>query len=69
MQTPGRAGEPPMRRRHERRGLLVAGQHQLDRRIAERLDDVEIFLARHAEDPVDAFILECRDEQIRTLDH
>jgi len=58
-----------MRCRHERRRLFVAGQHQLDLRVAERLDDVEIFLPGYTEDPVDAFMLQCRDQQVRALHH
>ena len=58
-----------MGRRHECRGLLVSRHHQLDAGFAKRLDDVEILLARHAEDPLDALVLERRHQQVRTLNH
>ena len=63
----GPAGQPPVGRRHERRRLLVPRQHQLDRGVAQRLDDVEILLARHAEDALDALVLQRRDQQVRPL--
>ncbi len=47
-----------MRRRHESRRLLVTRQHKLDLRAAQRLDHVEIFFARHAEDLPHALVLE-----------
>jgi hypothetical protein len=53
----GLAGQPAMRRGHEGRGLLVPRQDQLDLGGAQRLDDVEVFLARHTEDAVDALVL------------
>ena len=69
MQTPGRAGQPPMGCGHEGRSLLVPRQDELDRRVAQRLDDVEIFLARNAEDAVDALVLQRRDQEIGTFSH
>ena len=65
----GFAGEATVRRRHEARSLLVAGNHQLDARVAQRLDHVEVLLAGNAEDALDAFVLERRDEKIRSLCH
>ena len=62
-------GEPAMRGCHERRRLLVSGQYQLDARLPQRLDDVEVFFAGHAEDAVDAFVRERCDQQIRTFAH
>ena len=59
----GLAGQAPMGRRHERRRLLVPGQHQLDRRAAQRFDDVEILLARNPEDLLDALVLERGDDE------
>ena len=56
-----------MRSRHEGGRLLVAGQDQLDFRGAERFHNVEILLAGDAEDAIDTFILQRRDEQIRSL--
>jgi hypothetical protein len=58
-----------MRRRHERSRLFVTGQDQLDLRIAQRLDNVEVFLARHTEDAVNPFVLQCRDQKVRALYH
>jgi hypothetical protein len=55
------SGKPPMCRRHERGRLLMTSQNELDLGVAKRLDDIEIFLARHAEDAVDTLILQSRD--------
>ena len=44
--------------RHEGRGLLVSRQYQLNARLPQRLDDVEILFAGHSENAVDAFVLE-----------
>jgi hypothetical protein len=40
------AGQPPVGRGHEAGRLLVARDHQLDLRVAQRLDDVEVLFAR-----------------------
>ena len=61
---PGAAGQPPVRRRHERRRLLVPREHELDARIAQGLDDVEIFLAGHPEDVLDALVLQRCHQQV-----
>ena len=58
-----------MRGRHEAGRLLVTRHDQFDARGAQRLHDVEIFLAGHAENPVDALVLEGGDEEIRSLFH
>ncbi|OTP79316.1 hypothetical protein PAMC26577_01995 [Caballeronia sordidicola] len=50
--------------RHECRRLLMAGDDQLDVRASQRLDDVEIFFARHRENAIDALVLQRLDEQI-----
>ena len=60
---PSPAGQPSVGRRHERRRLLVAGQHQLDLGAAQGFDDVEILLTRNAEDLLDALVLERGDEE------
>ena len=65
----GAAGEPAMGRRHESRRLLVPRQDQLDLRLPQRLDDVEVLFAGNAEDAVDAFVLERCYQQIRTFAH
>ena len=54
---------------HEGGGLFVPGDDQLDRRGAQALDDIEIFLAGHPEDTVDTFILERADEKIGSFWH
>ena len=63
------AGKPAVGRRHEGRGLLMAGDDQLDRRFADGFDDVEVFLAGNSEDPINTLVLEGGDEKIRALDH
>jgi hypothetical protein len=47
----------------------VAGDDQLDGRGAQAFDHVEVLLAGHAEDTVDAFILERADEKIGSFSH
>ncbi len=56
--------QPAMRRRHERSRLLVSRDDQLDARLPQRFDDIEVFFARDGEDSRDAFVLECLDEQV-----
>ena len=58
----GPARQPPVGGGHEGGGLLVAGEHELDRGCAERLDHVEVLLARHPEDALHPLPLQCRDE-------
>ena len=60
---PGPAGQPPMGRRHERRRLLMAGQHQFDRGAPQRLDDVEVLFPGNPEDLPHALVLERGDKQ------
>ena len=60
---PGPAGQPPMGRRHERRRLLMTGQHQLDRGAPQRLDDVEVLFPGNPEDLPHALVLERGDKQ------
>ncbi len=54
---------------HEGGGLLVAGDDEFDGGGAQRLDHVEVFLARHPEDAVHTFPLQRRNQQVRTLGH
>jgi hypothetical protein len=61
------ASQPSLRGRHERGGLLMARHNELDAGPAERLDDIEILFTGYAEDPLDAFILQSSDKQVRTL--
>jgi hypothetical protein len=56
-------------RGHERRRLLVPGEHELDARVAQGLDDVEILLAGHAEDVLDAFVLQRCHQQVGSFGH
>ena len=65
----GLAGQPPMRGGHEGGGLLVPGQDQLDPRVVQGFDQIEIFFARHTENTVDTFMLERRDEKVRAFCH
>ena len=58
-----------MGRRHERRRLLVPRKHKRDARFAQRFDNVEIFLARYAEDEIDTLVLKRRDQQVGTFGH
>jgi hypothetical protein len=51
-------------RRHESRRLLVPGQDELDLRLPQRFDDIEVLLARNPEDPLDAFILQRGDKEV-----
>jgi hypothetical protein len=63
----GPAREAAVGRGHERGGLLVSRQDQLDARAAQRLHDVEVFFAGDGEDPIDPLVLERLDEQIGSL--
>jgi hypothetical protein len=47
----------------------MAREHELDRRAAQRLDDVEVLLAGNAEDALDALVLERGDEEIGAFGH
>ncbi|MNV69427.1 hypothetical protein D3C71_1623370 [compost metagenome] len=58
----GPAGEPAVGGGHECGRLLVAGEHQLDVRGPERLEKVQILLARDTKDAVDAFVLQRFDQ-------
>ena len=49
---------------HEGRRLLMPGQHQLDLRLPQLLDDVEILFAGHAEHAIDAFVRERRYQEV-----
>ena len=59
------AGDPPVHLGHERRGLLVAGEHVADlRRTGQRVDEVDVLLAGNAEDQGDALGLKALDHQL-----
>jgi hypothetical protein len=54
---------------HEGRRLLVPGQYQLDARLPQRLDDVEILFAGHSEDALHALVRKRCYQEIRTFAH
>ena len=54
----GLAGQPAVSRGHEGRALLVASQDQLDRRVSQALDDIQVLLAGNPEDAIDTLVLE-----------
>ena len=58
----GLAGQPAVGRGHEGRALLVAGQDQLDRRVAQAFHDIQVLLAGNPENAIDALVLECGDQ-------
>ncbi len=48
----------------------MPGEHQLDTAgVAERFQNVEILLARHAEDAFHAFVLQRGNQQFRSRGH
>ena len=63
------ARQSTMCRRHEGRGLLMTGQHQLDAGGPQRFQQVEIFLAWHAEDALNAFVFQRGDKKVRSFRH
>jgi hypothetical protein len=63
----GLAGQPPMRGCHEGCRLFMAGHHQLNRRTAQRFDDVEIFFSGHRKDLLYTLVLKCRYEQTGSI--
>jgi hypothetical protein len=68
-QNAGTAGEPPLGRRHESRGLLVPRQHEFDLRVAKRFQHIEVFFTRKREDAIDAFVFKCRNQQVGAFGH
>ncbi len=58
----GLTGQAAVGRRHEGRRLLVPRQHEFDPGMAQRFQDVEVFLPRQREDAVDTFVFQCRDQ-------
>ncbi len=60
----GLAGETSVGRGHESRALLVARQDQLDRRRAQRFEQIEIFFAGNPEHVFHVFGFECFHEQV-----
>jgi hypothetical protein len=58
------AREAPVRRSHEPGGLLMARQHKLNFRGAQRFDDIQIFLAWYAEYAFNALVLQSSNQKI-----
>jgi hypothetical protein len=65
----GLAGQPAIRRGHERRRLFVSGKDQFYRRLAQAFDYVEVFFPRDTENMIDPLVFESGYKQIRTLGH
>lgn len=61
----GPAGQPPVGLGHERRTLLVAGQHVLDPGPGDRVDQPDVLLTGDAEDVCDALVLQALHDQFR----
>jgi hypothetical protein len=61
---PGAAGEAAAHVRHVGPALLVADGDEVDRRLVQRVVEVERLLARDAEDAADALGLEALDEDV-----
>ncbi len=61
---PGAARELPVRLRHVRGAGLVAAGDEADRAVAERVEDLEVALARYAEGEVGAVDDELVDEDL-----
>ena len=60
---PGAAGQPAVDLGHERRALLVPGQHVPDGRAGDGVHQPDVLLARDAEDVRDALVLQALDDQ------
>ena len=63
----GALGQAAVHVRHVGAALLVANRNEVDRRVGERLVEVERLLARDAEDVLDALHLQAFHEQVRRL--
>ena len=64
MQTPGRPVSLPCVAAMKAAACSCRVRTSSIEDVAQRLDDVEVLLARDAEDAVDALVLERRDQQI-----
>jgi hypothetical protein len=62
--TPGFAGEAAVNVGHKGRALLVPCRDELDGAVEERIHDIDVLLARHAENIFDPFILEAFYKQL-----
>ena len=63
----GLSGQPAMCGCHESGCLFVASQHQLDARVTQRFDDVEILLPGDPEDLLDTLVLQRGDQQLSSI--
>ncbi len=61
---PGAAGQLPVRLGHVGRACLVPARDEADRAVAQRVEDVDVALARHAECEIRAVDGELVDEQL-----
>ena len=69
MHHAGLAGEPAVHLGHDRADLLVTDQDRLDlARVVQRIEDAARVAAGHAEDELDAGLLENLDERVRDGD-
>ena len=59
------ARQPAVDVGHEGRALLMARRDELDRAVEQRIHDVDVLLARNAEDVFDALVLEASYEELR----
>ena len=66
-QTPARCVQAAVHVGHVGPALLVANRDEGDRRVVERLVEIERLLARDPEDVLDALGLQALDEQVRRL--
>ncbi|MNH22992.1 hypothetical protein D3C79_828700 [compost metagenome] len=63
------AGQAAVGGGHEARRLLVAGEHQLDLRLAQGFEQVEVFLTGNAEYILDTFVFQALHNDIGGLGH
>src|SRR5260370_26894433 len=59
--------QPSIGGSHESRRLLMPGYDQLDGRATKAVADIEVLLAGHPKNPIDALILRGSNENIRSL--
>ncbi|MNC31527.1 hypothetical protein D3C75_798500 [compost metagenome] len=65
----GLAGQAAVGGSHEACRLLVTGQYQLDLRLAQGFEQVEVFLTRNAEHILDTFVFQALHNDIGGLGH
>jgi hypothetical protein len=57
------ASQPAIHVRHERRALLMARHDEADGRAEQRVEQIQVLLARHAEDVTDTFVFQAFDDE------